>query len=126
MFHIVGTAVGTVVSQRFAADVAILLDLRCLDDAPKNEDGKPKQQMLPERVIRAVWEILYADDAGVGSRPPGGLARMIDVAVVAYCIRSSHERCRSTQVCRDHTALQGGKQHGTSKRHKQTVVCTYL
>ena len=36
-----------------------------------------------EMVRRAVWGMLYADDAGVVSRSPRGLTRMMDVIVVA-------------------------------------------
>ena len=35
-------AVIIVVLQRFAEDPLIVLDLVCLDDAPKGEDGRPR------------------------------------------------------------------------------------
>ena len=58
-------------------------DVLHLDDAPKGEDGKPGEEESSQIVWRAVWGMLYSDDAGVVSTSPRGLARMIDVVVVA-------------------------------------------
>lgn len=60
------------------------LSLICLDDAPGNDDSELLEAALPEKVRRAAWRMLCADDAGIASRLPDGLARMIVVAVVAY------------------------------------------
>ena len=54
-----------------------------LDDAPKGEDSRPREEGTLEMARRAVWGMLYADDAGVVSTSPRGLARMMDVIVVA-------------------------------------------
>ena len=70
-------AVIIVVLQRFAEDPLIVSDLVYLDDAPKGEDGRPRKEGTLETVRRAVWGMLYADDAGVVSTPPRGLTRMI-------------------------------------------------
>ena len=68
-----------VVFQRFAEDPLIVSDLVFLDDALKVEEG------TLEIVRRAVWGMLFADDAGVVSTSPSppGLTRMMDVIVVA-------------------------------------------
>ena len=55
LFHISFAAVIIVVLQRFAADPLIFSDLVYLDDAPKDEDGKPRGEGTLEMVWRAVW-----------------------------------------------------------------------
>ena len=56
------------------------------DDPPKGEDGeddRSREEGTLEMVRRAVYGMLYADDAGVVSTSPRGLTRMMDVIVVA-------------------------------------------
>ena len=77
------TAVIIVVLQKFAEDPLIVSDLVYLDDAPKGEDGRPRKEGTLEIVRRAVWRMLYADDAEVVSTSPRGLTRIIGVIVVA-------------------------------------------
>ena len=72
------------VLQRFAEDPLIVSDLVYLDDALKGYDDRPREEGTLEMVRRAVWGMLYADDAGVVSTSPRGLTRMMDVIVVAY------------------------------------------
>ena len=83
MFNIFFAAVIIVVLQRFAEDPLIVSDLVYLDDAPKGEDGRPREEGAFKMVRRAVSGELYADDAGVVSASPRGLTRMMDVIVVA-------------------------------------------
>ena len=54
-----------------------------LDEAPKDEDGRPRNEGTLEMVRRAVWGMLYADDGGVVSTSPRGLTRLMGVIVVA-------------------------------------------
>ena len=82
LFKIFFAAVIIVVLQRFAEDPLIVSDLVYLDDAPKGEDGRPRKEGTLEMVRRAVWGMLYADDAGVVSTSPRGLTRMMGVIVV--------------------------------------------
>ena len=49
----------------------------------RQRDGKPREKGTLGMVRRAVWGMLYADDAGVVSTSPRGLTRMMDVIVVA-------------------------------------------
>ena len=65
------------VLQRFAEDPLIVSDLVYLDDAPKGEDGRPRKAGTSEMVRRAVWGMLYADDAGVVSTSSRGLTRIV-------------------------------------------------
>ena len=61
----------------------IVSDLVYLDDAPKGEDGKHRNEGTLEMIWRAVWGMLYADDARVALTSPRGLTRMVGVIVVA-------------------------------------------
>ena len=54
-----------------------------LPDVPKGEDVRPKEERTLKIVQRTVRGILYADDAGVVLTWPRGLAKMMDVIVVA-------------------------------------------
>ena len=46
---------------------------------------QPQSHTPPrERVRRAVWGMLYADNAGVASRSPDGLARMMTAMVEVF------------------------------------------
>ena len=83
LFNIFFVAVIIVVLQRLAEDSLIVSDLVCLYDAPKGEDGRPREEKTLEIVRRAAWGMLYADDARVVSTSPRGLTRMMDVIVVA-------------------------------------------
>ena len=69
----------------------IVSDLVYLDDAPKGEDDRPREEGTLEMVWRAVWGMLYTDDAGVVSTSPRGLTKMMDVIVVA---------CQEFGLCR--------------------------
>ena len=83
LFNIFFVAVIIVVLQRFAEDPLIVSDLVYLDGAPKGEDGRSREEETLEMVRRAVWGMLYADNAGVVSTSPRGHTRMMDVTVVA-------------------------------------------
>ena len=64
LFNIFFAAVIIVVLQRFAEHPLIVSDSMDLDEAPKGEDGRPREEGTLEMVRRAVWGMLYADDAG--------------------------------------------------------------
>ena len=73
-------AVMEVVLQRFSEDDTILEDLIFLDQGRSGGQN----ETLMDRVRRAVWGMLYADDAGIVSRSPAGLARMMTVIVEVF------------------------------------------
>ena len=81
--HLCHVVIGKVNFHQTVFDPLIVSNLVYLDKAPKGEDDRPREARTMEMVRRAVWGILYADDAGVVSRPPRGLTRMMDVIVVA-------------------------------------------
>ena len=80
--HIFFAAVIVAVLQRFVEEPLVISDLVYLDDAPKGDNGRPREEGTLELVRRVVWGMLYADDAGVVSTSPRGLTRMMDVIVV--------------------------------------------
>ena len=75
LFNIFFATVMEVVLQRFSEYDIILEDLVFLDDG---REGGPDETLL-NRVRRALCGILFADDAGIASRSPAGLARMMTV-----------------------------------------------
>ena len=93
-FNIFFAAVLTVVLQRFSEEPAILAELVHLKEPPMSMG--PKQAM--DYVRRAVWGMLYADDACIVSRSPQGLAEIMDVIV---------------EVCRAFTFKVSAKKTGT-------------
>ena len=77
LFNIVFTAVLNVVLQRFSQDMVILAELVHLIEPPTSIGPEPAM----DYVYRAVWGMLYADDACIVSRSPQGLAKMMKVIV---------------------------------------------
>ena len=77
LFNIFFTAVLTVVLQRFSGEPAILAELVHLKEPPTSIGPEPAM----DYVRRAVWGLLYADDACIASRSLHGLAKMMEVIV---------------------------------------------
>ena len=70
-------AVLNVVLQRFSEEPAILAELVHLKEPSTSMGPEPAM----DYVRRAVWGMLYADDACIVSRSPQGLAKMMEVIV---------------------------------------------
>ena len=79
LFNIFFAAATEVVLVRFSEDDTILKDLVYLEEEAGVGAGTPL-----ERARRAVWGMLYADDAGVVSRSQKGLTRMM-ATIVKVC-----------------------------------------
>ena len=77
LFNIFFAAVLTVVLQRFSEEPAILAELVHLKEPPTSMGPEPAM----DYVRRAVWGMLYADDACIVSRSPQGFAKMMEVIV---------------------------------------------
>ena len=75
LFNIFFAAVLTVVLQRFSADPIIPAELVHPKEPPTSMGPEPAM----DYVRRAVWGMLYADDACIVSRSPQGLAKMMEV-----------------------------------------------
>ena len=77
--------------ERFSEDTYIVADLSDCQEQP----SKVGPEKALECARRAIWDILYADDACIVSRPPCGLERMIAVFVEvfgAFCLIISESK----------------------------------
>ena len=79
LFNIFFAAATEVVLVRFSENDTIVKDLVYLEEEAGEGAGTPL-----ERARRAVWGMLYADDAGVVSRSQEGLTRMITTIVEVF------------------------------------------
>ena len=79
LFNIFFAAAIEIVLVRFSEDDIILKDLVCLEEEAGVGAGTPL-----ERARRAVWGMLYADDAGVVSRSQEGLTRIMTIIVDVF------------------------------------------
>ena len=77
LFNVFFAAVLNVVLQRFSEEPAILAELVHLKEPWTSMGPEPAM----DYVRRAVWGMLYADDACIVSRSPQGLAKMMEVIV---------------------------------------------
>ena len=80
LFNVFFVAILFVVLERFSKDARILADLIHLQEQPSKVG--PKTAL--ECVRRAIWGMLYADDACIVSRSPRGLGRMMAVFVEVF------------------------------------------
>ena len=80
LFNVFFAAILFVVPERFSKDAGILADLIHLQEQP----SKVGPKMTLECVRRAIWGMLYADDACIVSRSPRGLGRMLAVFVEVF------------------------------------------
>ena len=88
LFNVFFAAAIEVVLVRFSEDDTILKDLVYLEEEAGVGAGTPL-----ERAQRAVWGMLYADDAGVVSRSQEGLTRMMTATTTGH--RNSGAKVRS-------------------------------
>ena len=77
LFNIFFVAMLNVVLQRFSEEPAILAELVHLKEPSTSMGPEPAM----DYVRRAVWGMLYADDACIVSRSPQGLDKMMKVIV---------------------------------------------
>ena len=129
-FNIFYAAVIIVVLQRSAEDPLIVLDLVYLDGAPKGEDVRPREEGTLEMVGRAVWGMLYADDAGVVSTSRRGHTRMMDVIVVAcqeFELTVSEKKTEAMHLwSHPSTASNALRIEVAGQRYKQPTEFVYL
>ena len=78
LFNIFFAAVLTGVLQRFSEEPAFLAELIHLKKPPTSMGPEPAM----EYVRRAVWGMLYANDACIVSRSPQGLATMMMMIII--------------------------------------------
>ena len=89
LLHTFSTAVLRVDEERFLADAAIMDSMVQLQPKKGEKKGKPRagkvdgRRKEEEEAAQELWGMLYADDAGIISRSPGGLDRAMTVVVTA-------------------------------------------
>ena len=101
-------AVIEMVLQRFSEDDTILENLLFLDE----ESGDGPDETRLDRVRRAVRGMLYADDAGIVSGSPAGLARMMTIIVEvfgAFGLTVSEEKTETLLMRAPEKAQQPGE-----------------
>ena len=79
-FNVLFTAVLLVALERFSKDPGTLVDLIHLQEQPSK--GGPKTAL--ECMRRAIWRMLYADDACFVPRSPRGLGNIMAVFVEVF------------------------------------------
>ena len=130
LFNIFFAAVIIVVLQRFVEDPLIVTDLVYLDDAPKGEDDRPRKEGTLEMIRRAVWGMLYADDAAMVSTSLRGLTRMMGVIVVAcqeFGLRVSEKKTEAMHLwSHPSTASNALRIEVAGQLYKQTTEFVYL
>ena len=80
MYNVFFAAILRVVLERFSKNAGILADLIHLHEQP----SKVGPETALECVRRAIWGMMYADDAYIVSRSPRGLGRMMAVFVEVF------------------------------------------
>ena len=80
LFNVFFAAILVIELERFSKDEGILADHIHLQEHP----SKVSPEMTLECVRRAIWGMLYADDACIASRSPRGLGRMMAVFVKVF------------------------------------------
>ena len=130
LFNIFFAAVIIVILQRLTEDLLIVSNLVYLDDAPKGKDGRPRKEGTLEMVPRAVWGMLYADDAGLVSTSTRGLTRIMGAIVVAcqeFGLTVSEKKIKAMHLwSHPHTASNALRFEAAGQRYIQTTELVYL
>ena len=125
LFNIFFAAVLTVVLQRFNEEPAILAKLVHLREPPTSM--VPEQAM--DYVRRAVWGMLYADDACTVSQSPQGLAKMMEVVVEvcqAFTLAVSAKKTETMYMPPPRTPRTMVQIEAAGQTYKQVQSFTYL
>ena len=115
----------TVVLQRFSENPAILAELVHLKESPTSMGPEPAM----DYVRRAVWGMLYADDACIVSRSPQGLATRMEVIVEvcrAFALTVSAKKTKTMCMPPPRTPRTMEKVEGAGQTYKQVQSFTYL
>ena len=123
LFNIFFAAVLIVFLQRFSEEPAILADLVHLKEPPTSMGPEPAM----DYVRRAVWGMLYADDACIVSRSPQGRAKMMEVIVEvcrAFVLAVSAKKTETMCMPPPYTADDGANRSG--RANVQTGAILHL
>ena len=125
LFNIFFAAVLNVVLQRFSEEPAILAELVNLKE--RSTSMGPESAM--DYVRRAVWGMLYADDACIVSRSPQGLAKMMEVIVEvcrAFVLTVSAKKTETMCMPPPRTPRTMVQMEAAGQIYKQVQSFTYL
>ena len=125
LFNIFFAAVLTIVLQRFSEEPAILAELVHLKEPPTSMGPEPAM----DYVRRAVWGMLYADDACIISRSPQGLAKMMEVIVEvcrAFALTVSAKKTETMCMPPPRTPRTMVQIEAAGQTYKQVQSFTYL
>ena len=115
-----------VVPERFSKDAGILLaDLIHLQEQP----SKVGPETALECVRRAIWGMLYSDDACIVSRSPRGLGRMMAVSVEVFgTFGLTISESKTETMCMPIPRAPATKIvfNATGQQYRQTTSFTYL
>ena len=125
LFNIFFAAVLTVVLQRFSEDLAVLAELVHLKEPPTSMAPEP----AVDYVRRAVWGMLYADDACIVSRSLQGLAKMKEFIVEvcrAFALTVPAKKTETMCVPPPRTPRTMVQVKAAGQTYKQVQSFTYL
>ena len=125
LFNIFFAAVLNVVLQRFSEEPAILAELVHLKEPSTSMGPEPAM----DYVRRAVWGMLYADDACIVSRSPQGLAKMMQVIVEvcrAFALTVSAKKTETMCMPPPRTPRTMVRIEAAGRIYKQVQSFTYL
>ena len=125
LFNIFFAAVLNVVLQRFSEEPAILAELVHLKEPSTSMGPEPAMNY----VRRAVWGMLYADDACIVSRSPQGLAKMMEVIVEvcrAFALTVSAKKTETMCMPPQRTPRTMVRIEAAGQIYKQVQSFTYL
>ena len=125
LFNIFFAAVLNVVLQRFSEEPAILAELLHLKEPSTSMGPEPTM----DYVRLALWGMLYADDACIGSRSPQGLAKMMEVIVEvcrAFALTVSAKKTETMYMPPPRTPRAMVRIEAAGQIHKQVQSFAYL
>ena len=126
LFNVFFVAILLVTLERFRMDADILADLIPLQEQPSKV--APETTAL-EYARRAIWGVLYADDAFIVSRSARGLGRMMEVFVEVFSTFGQTISESKTETMYMPIPLALATQivfNATGQQYRQTISFTYL
>ena len=111
--------------ESFSEDAGIHVDLYHLQEQP----SKVGPETAQECAKRAIWEMLYADDACIVSRSPRGLGRMMEVFVDVlgvFVLAISESKTEIMCVPIPRAPAMQMVFNATGQQYRQTTSFTYL
>ena len=125
LFNVFFAAILLVVLELFSKDAGILTDLIHLQE----QSSKVGPETALECVLRAIWGVLYADDACIVSRSPRGLGRMMAVFVEVFGtfnLTISESKAETMRMPIPRAPATKIAFNATGQQYRQTTSFTYL